>query len=203
MLEAVDGISFWVWRQNENYKNFDSYIEKLRGNYPGKEIIAGFYVFSSKETATPAGVHYLIERAVDSYAEGKINGLLLFSAIWLSREKIQRERWDELALPQTLSRIYYPFLGEGSGRVVDAKTKKPVENALVAVTRLAGGKPLLVARKFTDADGRYRFGGWAGKNEKERVDYQVKIESSSFKPRIMKVKLRAGEKLNLADARLR
>ena len=39
--------------------------------------------------------------------------------------------------------LYYPFLGEGSGRVVDAKTREPIKNALVTVRRLtAGGKSL-------------------------------------------------------------
>ncbi|MGI9166450.1 MAG: hypothetical protein ACR2G5_08705 [Pyrinomonadaceae bacterium] len=95
--------------------------------------------------------------------------MLIFSAIWLSREETKRERWDELALPQFLGRIYYPFLGEGVGRVVDAKTKTPIKNALVSVSRLVGGKRLLTTRKLTDERGQYHFGGWAGNGKKERV----------------------------------
>ena len=68
-------------------------------------------------------VHHIIERAIDFYDQGKVNGLLIFSAIWLSREECKRERWDELALPQLLGRAYYPFLGEGRGRVVFAEAQ--------------------------------------------------------------------------------
>ena len=142
-----------------------------------------------------ASVHHIMERAIDSYAKGRINGLLIFSAVWLSREEITRERWDELALPQFLGRLYYPFLGEGRGRVVDAKTKKPIRNALVSVSRLVGGKQLLTTRKFTDERGEYHFGGWAGNGKKERVDYEIRIKSDSFKPRTMRVRLRAAESM--------
>ena len=121
----------------------------------------------------------------------------------MSRERVSRERWDELALPQLLGRVYYRFLGEGTGRVVDAKTKEPIRNALVSVTRLVGGKLLPTTRKLTDERGEYHFGGWAGTGKKERVDYEIKIESESFKPSTMRVRLRAGESINLGDARLK
>lgn len=203
VLDLIDGVSFWTWKQNENYKKFDDNIETLRKSYPNKEILAGVYIFNSKQTPTSESVQYLIEHAVNQYAEGNVNSLLLFSAIWLSREKITRERWNDLDLPNLLSRIYYPFLGEGAGRVVDAKTKKPVKNALVTVTRFSGGKHLLVAKKFTNEAGEYRFGGWAGKGEKERVLYEIEIENASRKPRVMRVRLRAGESLRFTDVRLK
>ena len=203
VLDSIDGVSFWVWRQNENYKSFDGFIETLRKNYPGKGIIAGVYVFNGNQTPAAASVHHIVERAIEFYAKGEINGLLVFSAVWMSREKSSPERWRELALPQFLGRVYYPFLGEATGRVRDAKTKNPIKNALVTVTRIAGGKTLLVARKITDERGEYRFGGWAGKNQRERVSYQIKIENDSFKPRIINVNLRAGESINIAEARLR
>ena len=202
VLDLIDGVSFWVWKQNEHYRQFDSYIETVRKTYPGKEIIAGVYVFNGT-VMTAASVHHMIEHAIDFYAQGRVNGLLVFSAVWMSRERISRERWDELALPQLLGRVYYPFLGEGIGRVVDAKTKKPVSNALVSVWRLAGGKQLLTTRKHTDARGEYHFGGWAESSKKEPVDYEIRIESDSFKPRTMRVRLRAAESIKLADARLR
>ena len=37
---------------------------------------------------------------------------------------------------------------------------------------------------------------------KERVDYQITIESEASKPRTMRVRLRPGESINFADARL-
>ena len=203
VLDLIDGVSFWVWKQSENYRNFDRFIETLRRNYPNKEIIAGVYVFNGAQTPTPASVHHIIERAIDFYAKGQIQGLLIFSAVWMSREKSSPERWRELVLPQFLGRVYYPFLGEAAGRVVDAESKKPIKDALVTVTRTVSGKPLLAARKFTGERGEYRFGGWAGKNEKERGGYEIKIESDSFKPRIISVKLRAGESLRIAEVGLK
>ena len=183
VLDLIDGVSFWMWKQTEQYQQFDDYIKTVNRLYPNKDVIAGVYVRNSVSVPSVASVHHLINRAVDLYDHGKINGLLIFSAVWLAREESKRERWDELALPQLLGRIYYPFLSEGKGRVVDAKTKKPVRNALVSVTRLVGGKQLLTTRKFTDEHGEYRFGGWAGNDKKKRVDYEVRIESDSFKPR--------------------
>jgi hypothetical protein len=201
-LDLLDGVCFWMWKQSENYKNFDNYMDTVNRQYPNKEVIAGVYVRHSSEVPVVPSVHHIMERAVDLYAKGRINGLLIFSAIWLSREECKRERWDELALPQFLGRIYYPFLGEGRGRVIDARTKQPIKNALVSVNRLVGGKRLLATRKVTNERGEYHFGGWAGKHKKERVDYEVTIASESFKPKTMRVRLRAEERINFADARL-
>lgn len=201
-LDLVDGVCFWMWKQTENYKNFDDYLDTVNRSYPNKEVVAGVYVRHSRQVPVVASVHHIMERAIDSYAKGKINGLLIFSAVWLAREESTRERWDELALPQFLGRVYYPFLGEGRGRVVDAKTKQPIRNALVSVSRLVGGKQLLTTRKLTDERGEYHFGGWAGNGKKERVDYEIRIKSVSFKPRTMRVRLRAAESINFTDARL-
>ena len=202
VLELINGVCFWMWKQSEHYKQFDHYMETIDRLYPNKEVIVGAYVRHSREVPVVASVHHIIERAIDLYAKGKVNGLLIFSAIWLSREETKRERWDELALPQFLGRVYYPFLGEGTGRVVDAKTKKPISNALVSVKRLVDGRLLTTTRKLTDERGEYQFGGWAGNGKQERVDYEISIERKSFKPRTMRVRLRAGESLKFADARL-
>jgi hypothetical protein len=202
-LDLLDGVCFWMWKQSEHYKQFDEYMEAVHRLFPNKEVLAGAYVRHSREVPVVPSVHHIVGRAIDLYAKGKINGLLIFSAIWLSREECKRERWDELALPQFLGRVYYPFLGEGGGRVVDAKTKKPIASALVSVRRLVGGKLLLATRKLTDERGEYHFGGWAGDGKGERADYEIRVESASFRPRTMRVRLRAGERINFADARLR
>ena len=202
-LELLDGVCFWMWKQSENYKNFDNYLETVNRSYPNKEVVAGVYVRHSREVPVAASIHHIIERAIDSYAKGRINGLLIFSAVWLSREETKKERWDELALPEFLGRVYYSFLGEGKGRVVDAKTKKPVKDALVSVTRLVGGKELLTTRKLTDERGEYDFGGWAREAKNENAVYAIKIECRSYKTATMRVKLRAGERVTFADARLK
>ena len=201
-LALLDGVCFWMWKQSEHYKQFDDYIEAVNRLFPEKEVIAGVYVRHSREVPVVPSVHHIVERAIELYAKGKVNGLLIFSAIWLSREECKRERWDELALPQFLGRVYYPFLGEGSGRVVDAKTGKPVANALVSISRLAGGRLLPTTRKLTDERGEYHFGGWAGGGQNERVSYEIRVEGGSSKPRTMRVRLLAGGSVKFGDARL-
>jgi hypothetical protein len=199
-LALLDGVCFWTWKQTEHYKHFDDYLETVRRSYPNKDVIAGVYVQHSLEVPTVQSVHHLIERAIDHYAKGNINGLLIFSAVWLSREDYRAKPWNELALPQLLGRVYYRFLGEGTGRVVDAKTRKPIRNALVSVGRLVDGKLLATTRKLSDERGEYRFGGWAGNGK--RVDYEVRIESDSYRPSKMRVRLRPGKSINFSDARL-
>lgn len=202
-LELLDGVCFWMWKQSENYKNFDDYLDTVNRSYPNKDVIAGVYVRHSREVPVVPSVHHIMERAIDMYAKGRVNGLLIFSAIWLSREETKKARWDDLALPQFLGRVYYPFLGEGAGRVVDAKTRKPIRDALVSVKRLVGGKALLTTRKLTDERGEYDFGGWAGDAKTGRVVYEIKVESNSYKPGTMRVQLRAAERVKFADALLK
>ena len=201
-LELLDGVCFWMWKQSENYKNFDEYLATVTRSYPNREVIAGVYVRHSQELPTVESVHHIMERAIDAYAQGKINGLLIFSAVWLAREELKKERWEALGLPQFLGRLYYPFLGEGRGKVIDAKTKRPIKDALVSVTRLVGGKSLLATRKLTDEQGTYDFGGWAGAT-KVPATYEIRVESSSYKPTTMRVQLRAGERVSFTDARLK
>ncbi len=201
-LELLDGVCFWMWKQTENYKNFDDYMKTVNQMFPNKEVIVGTYVRHSRQVPIVASVHHLMERAIDLYAQGRVNGLLIFSAVWLTREEVKKERWEELAMPQMLGRIYYPFLGEGRGRVIDAKTKKPISKALVSVSRIVDGKLLPTTRKRTDERGEYRFDGWAGSTSKARVDYEIKVEGDSFNPRTMRIRLRPGESLKLNDTRL-
>ena len=202
VLDLIDGVCFWMWKQSDHYKNFLGYIDTVHRLYPDKEVIAGVYVRHSLETPTVESVHRSMENAIDLYAKGEINGMLIFSAVWLSREETKRERWDDLALPDFLGRKYYAFLGEASGRVIDARTNNPVTNALVTVNRIVNGRVLNVTRKSTDERGEYRFGGWAGR-DKEVTKYEVRVDSDSFKPRTMNVKLRAGRSLRLAEVALK
>lgn len=202
VLDLIDGVCFWMWKQTDHYKNFDDYIKTVHRLYPGKDVIAGVYVRHSRETPTVTSVHHLMDRAIDMYSEGEVSGLLIFSAVWLAQKDCARERWDELALPAFLGRNYYAFLGEGKGRVIDAKTRKPIPNALVSVTRTVNGRTQKVTRKFTNEQGEYRFGGWAGRDSRERVAYDIKIEGRGLRAITMKAKLTAGKSVAIKDARL-
>ena len=197
VLKYVDGVNFWVWKQTENYKNYDSYIDTIRRTFPGKDVISGVYIFNSAQTPPAKSIRYILDHAIDQYDKGKINGLLVFSAIWLSRERSTRERWNDLALPEFLGREYYPFLGEGSGRVIDAKTKKPIDRATVSVYRFAAGEPLLVARKFTDANGAFRFGAWVAKKENGRAKFEIKVAGPNGAKGDTSVTLRSGKSVKL------
>jgi hypothetical protein len=203
VLDLIDGVCFWTWKQTEHYRNFDNYIKTVHRLYPSKDVIAGVYVRHSVETPNVASVHHMMERAIDLYAQGEINGMLIFSAVWLAQKDLTRERWEELGLPVFLSRKYYKFLGEGIGRIVDAKTKKPVPHVVVTVNRLIDGKVLNTTRKLTDEHGKYRFGGWAGKHAGKPVNYEITVGTASFKPQAMKVKLRAGKSRRFSDVLLR
>jgi hypothetical protein len=198
VLANVDGVNFWIWKQNENYANYAEYIDRLRKNYPGKEIVSGVYIFNSGQTPTAASIHSMIETATGLYSKGKINGLLFFSAIWLSREKITRERWNDLALPKLLDRVYYSHLGGASVKVVDAQTKLPVKGAVVTASRNAGGQNLLVARKLTNDKGEFTFGGWAAPGS-SKYSIEVSKDGSSA---VAALTLKAGKQIKPKPIRL-
>ena len=199
VLKYVDGVNVWVWKQTENYKNYDDYIDTIRKTFPGKDVISGVYIFNSAQTPPAESIRYIMDHAIDLYDKGKINGLLVFSAIWLSREKSTRERWNDLALPEFLGREYYPFLGEGRGRVIDAKTKRPVDHAIVSIYRFAGGLPLLIARKFTNANGEFDFGAWVAKDKKGKTKFEVKVAGSNGVKGDTFVTLSSGKSVKLSN----
>ena len=102
-----------MWKQTEHYKQFDDYLETVSRLYPNKDVIAGVYVRHSRQVPIAASVHHIIERAIDLYAKGRVNGLLIFSAICLCA----RNQTGALGGPRSasiLGRLYYP-LGEGMG----------------------------------------------------------------------------------------
>ena len=201
VLDLIDGVCFWTWKQSEHYTQFDENIDTVHRLYPNKDVIAGVYVRHSREVPSANSVRNMIEHAVQRYDQGSISGVLLFSAIWLSREESKRERWEELALPQLLDRVYYSHLGERRGRVVDAKTGGPVENAVVSVFRLAGGTRQLITRKRTDGTGEYRFGGWAGSSKKGAA-YRIEIRTPVYETRTADIKMSAGSGRRVLETRL-
>jgi hypothetical protein len=201
VIGSIDGVNLWMHLQNENYKSLTSYISTINQTYPGKHIIVGVYIKSSREQMTPESVHYMLQTSIDMYNEGSINGVLIFSAPWLTQQYISAERWDSLAIPPLLDSLYYPHLGEASGTVTDARTGKPISDAIVTVRRASGTTQLIVTRKSTQSSGEYDFGAWVGTSSP--IVYEIEAEKASYKPETIDVELQPGEKILLPDIQLK
>ena len=76
-----------------------------------------------------------------------------------------RRGWDVLGM---FDELYWPWLGSGIVRVRDG-SGRPLAGAMVTVRRGS----VHVTRKLSGADGRVRFGGWAGKAEPTPHSVQV------------------------------
>ena len=201
VVNSIDGVNLWMHHQNENYTNFVEYLSTVKQTYPGKGIIVGVYLKNSLEQMTPKSVHYMLKSSIDMYNEGSINGVLVFSAPWLTQQYISPQRWDSLAIPPLLDSLYYPHLGEAAGTVTDARTGKPISGAIVTVQRASGKTQLIVTRKSTQSSGEYDFGAWVG--ESSPIVYEIEVEKASYKPETIDVELQPGEKILLPDIQLK
>ncbi len=173
----IDGVNLWMGDQNTNYTNLDSYINDIHSNlYPGKKIILGIYV---SKWASPDGIKYMLQRSFDQYDKGKISGVLLFAGVWLTEPNITQARWDSLAIPPLLDSLYYPYLGEGTGKVLDTGGN-PIAGARVTIERIINGDTIIAAEKYTDSNGNYTFAGWAGKDS--AVNYEVNVHAALYSP---------------------
>jgi hypothetical protein len=198
IVEAADSVSFWIWKQSEHYARLDAYLDRLRTIFPGKPILPGVYIYNSAETPSVESIHTLVERDLRLYDEGHTSGLLLFSAIWLSREHMSRERWDALGLPALLDRVYYPNLGDVRGRLVDA-SGAAVAGAVVTVIRRVNGATQLVARKATDANGEFRFGVWVGASGVQRGVIEIRAAKDGRSTGSVQAPLAARKTTRLPD----
>lgn len=169
----VDGINLWIYNQNGYYTNIDNYVNAFRATYPGKEINCGVYIMNGDYGwMTPACLDFMYRHLLDRYDDGDINGVMLFAGHWIVMPNITRERWDADRLPALLDEVYYPFVGNGAGRVVDEEGA-PVEGAFVtcqAIGRISGDL-LVRSKKLTDAAGEYRFAAWAGNRTTDSTLY--------------------------------
>ena len=198
-LKLIDGVSFWIWHQSENFSKFDDYIATVRRSFPGRDVIAGVYFKSSLAIPSVESVHFMIDHAIKQYDEGKISGLLFFSAIWLSRERSDEPRWKELQLPELLDRVYFPRLGEITGRVVQARGRTPAAKARVTVIRSVNGLDTLITKKFTDADGRFRFGAMANDRKSDRAVYKLIVENEEGRQISSTIKVHVGKRTAIKD----
>lgn len=199
ILELIDGVSFWIWDQNDSYKNYDNYIRTLEETYPGKEIISGVYINNGKvEEITSKSIHYLLDEAIKFYDKGDLNGLLIFSPVWMSKEKIEKQRWDDLALPKLLENIYYKYLGKAEGKILDKKTNEPIGNVIVTASRIIDNNKIITAKKLTDNSGNYNFGAW---NKRNNI-YEIEFSKTHYKSESIQIKLESEAKVIIPDIRL-
>lgn len=195
----VDGLDFFIALQNENYAVFNTDINYINQLFPGKEVMAGVYLDNSDELMTPPGINYVMSKSIDLYDQGRINGIHIFSGYWLASQNISQARWQTLAIPQLLDSLYYPYLGKGTGKVLDVNGN-PEENAIVTVERIINGDTLVVTEKYTNSLGTYDFGAWAGKDS--AITYEIFAKDSSNAQAAMSVKLTDLKEITLPDLHL-
>ncbi len=191
---SIDGMELWMPDQNASYTNLNGYVDSVKQAYPGKGIIVGVYI-NSGVVSTPESIRYMIRNSIDLYDQGEINGVSLFTGQWLIQQMITQARWDSLAIPPMLDSLYYPYLGEVTGKVVDG-SGNPISHARVTVNRLTGTKTQLVTRRITSSIGQFSFGGWASNNGSL---YQVEVAKPPYRPNKFEVKLQPGVRVLLPD----
>ncbi len=200
VLKIIDGVNLWCYSQNIDYTNYANNVNIVEKNYPGKEIIGGLYISAGLNQMTPQSIQSLYQTEINLYDQGNISDVLTFAAIWLTQQYITQSRWDSLAIPPLLDTVYYPYLGEASGKIIDGQTNIPIQNALVTVQRYTNSGPITIAEKYTASTGAYDFGAWAGKDS--LINYRVKVEDSSYATQYMNVQLQAGQNIDLPDIKL-
>lgn len=177
MLNTIDGIIFWLnnTSQNTAYVNLDSYITTIKTKYPKKEIIIGDYISYGSSALSPASIHGVLDRALNQYDDGYIKGVLMFSGHWLSRNLITQTRWNAIDLPHKLNQVYYPYLGEGTGKTMLCNASGTLDSVWIRVYskgRLSGDTTF-IGGQISDASGNYEFGAWAGNRTTDSTYYWV------------------------------
>jgi hypothetical protein len=183
-MSVIDGLSYWyVDAQNCCYANLDSDINRLRINYPGKEIMTGIYVKNTHLGWTdPVGVQYMLQHSLDRYDDGDINGILIFAGSQLVKSYMPLSEWNAFQLPFWLDSVYYPYLGEGQGALMDCNTRTTLPDAFVRVfcKGRISGDTLLRSRQKTDINGQYQFGLWAGNRNTDSTYYWLIAEKEGY-----------------------
>ena len=182
--QVIDGVEFY----NVNYQNcclsrFDSDIDTLRANYPGKEIQLGIYLQNSGVGwLQPEGVHYWLAHGLNRYDDGDLNGVTIFAGVFLIKERIPLNIWNGFNLPHWLDSLYFPYLGAGEGKLYDCNTGSVLTDGFVRVycKGRVSGDTLFRSRQKTDATGQYHFGLWAGNRNTDSTLYWLIAEKKGY-----------------------
>ena len=186
VLPVCDGL-FYSYYQGQNccFTNLDADIDALRVNFRHKEIITAIFIYNSfLHWTDPVGVQYMLEHSLNRYDDGDINGVCLFAGPFFIKGKITLSRWNALALPYWLDSLYYPYLGVGTGKIIDCNTGNPLSAAFIRVYckgRLSGDT-LMRSRQKTDASGSFQFGLWAGNRNTDSTYYWLIAEKEGYIP---------------------
>ncbi|MCW3126673.1 MAG: hypothetical protein JWO03_2331 [Bacteroidetes bacterium] len=184
VMPYMDGLYFsYVDLQNCCYTDLDEDISKLKVNFPGKEIMIAIFLKNSHLGWTdPESIHYMLAHALDRYDDGDINQVCFFAGVYLVRSGISIGQWDSIALPHWLDSLYYPYLGQGQGRIYDCNTGVPLSHAFVRVfcEGRMSGDTLFRSRQMTDAEGHYQSGLWAGNRNTDSTYYWLVAEKEGY-----------------------
>lgn len=183
-LPVIDGVCYYnVGEQNCCASVFDSDITALRLNYPGKEIQLGIYLKNSGTGWLGAqGVQQMLSIGINRYDDGDINAVTIFAGVFLVEDNIPLNIWNAFDLPHWLDSLYYPYLGEGEGKLYDCITGRALSGGFVRVFcegRLSGDT-LMRSRQMTDANGNYDFGLWAGNRNTDSTYYWLVAEKPGY-----------------------
>lgn len=183
-LPFLDGVSYWYFKnQNCCYTQIDSDISQLRFYWPNKDILIGIYIKNSYLGWTdPVGVHYMLKHSLDSYDDGNINGITIFAGVYLVKNLMPLNQWKAFALSDWLDSLYYPYLGEAQGKLLECDSGKSLNNAFVQVfcKGRVSGDILMRSRQKTDSTGNYHFGLWAGNRNTDSTYYWIIAEKNGY-----------------------
>jgi hypothetical protein len=181
-LSLIDGISLWIYNQEQSYSQLGSYINGFKANHSEKELLIGIYIHNGNYgDMSHESISHMLEESIDFYEKGMVSGVLLFAGHWLVKDYISQERSQHIDLSDTLYGCYYPYLGEAKCQISDEDTGKLLDKVWVRIGKVAdSGKTVWAARKLTNEMGTFRFSGWSGRLK--RSNFVFTAEKDGYEP---------------------
>lgn len=178
----IDEINLWIYNQNAYYEYTDKSIDKFRSKFPGKGITFGIYILNNDYGVMyPKSIGYMYKHLLDRYDDGDINDIILFAGPWISVSHTERKMWDNNHIIALLDTVYYPYLGEGEGKVYDEKNQ-PLDSVFISCFTIGRvSKDTLVrSKKRTDKEGFYHCGLWAGNRNTDSTKYYIIAKKDGY-----------------------